>query len=29
MRRHGFTWGGLWALPDGMHFEYRVPGVGT
>jgi hypothetical protein len=29
MRRWGFTWGGLWALPDGMHFEYRVPGVGS
>lgn len=29
MRRNGFTWGGLWTLPDGMHFEYRVPGVGT
>jgi hypothetical protein len=19
---HGFTWGGLWLTPDGMHFEY-------
>ncbi|MEX1264607.1 MAG: M15 family metallopeptidase [Actinomycetota bacterium] len=22
MTRHGFTWGGLWTVPDGMHFEY-------
>lgn len=22
MTRWGFTWGGEWALPDGMHFEY-------
>ena len=21
-RRHGFAWGGTWATPDGMHFEY-------
>jgi D-alanyl-D-alanine carboxypeptidase-like protein len=20
---HGFTWGGLWTVPDGMHFEYE------
>ena len=22
MRSHGFTWGGDWLLPDGMHFEW-------
>ncbi len=22
MRRHGFAWGGTWAFPDGMHFEF-------
>ena len=22
MRRHGFTWGGTWLVPDAMHFEY-------
>ena len=22
MTRHGFTWGGRWTVPDGMHFEY-------
>jgi hypothetical protein len=22
-RRAGFTWGGRWLVPDGMHFEYR------
>ena len=22
MRRWGFTWGGDWIVPDGMHFEY-------
>jgi hypothetical protein len=22
MERHGFTWGGLWLVPDGMHFEW-------
>jgi D-alanyl-D-alanine carboxypeptidase-like protein len=28
MARHGFTWGGLWTVPDGMHFEYEgVPGI--
>jgi hypothetical protein len=21
--RWGFTWGGLWLVPDGMHFEFR------
>jgi hypothetical protein len=25
LRRHGFTWGGVWLRPDAMHFEY----VGT
>jgi len=24
--RHGFTWGGRWVVPDGMHFElHQVP----
>lgn len=23
--RWGFTWGGRWVVPDGMHFEYRRP----
>ena len=23
MRKWGFTWGGRWALPDGMHFEWE------
>jgi len=28
MTRHGFTWGGRWGIPDGMHFELvDVPGV--
>lgn len=28
MRGHGFTWGGRWTVPDGMHFEYvDIPGV--
>lgn len=28
MTRHGFTWGGRWGVPDGMHFELvDVPGV--
>lgn len=27
MEAHGFTWGGRWTVPDGMHFEYEVPGV--
>jgi hypothetical protein len=22
MRAHGFTWGGQWLIPDGMHFEW-------
>jgi hypothetical protein len=22
-RRWGFSWGGTWVLPDGMHFEWR------
>jgi hypothetical protein len=21
--RWGFTWGGSWLVPDGMHFEFR------
>jgi D-alanyl-D-alanine carboxypeptidase len=26
MRKWGFNWGGRWAVPDGMHFEWkRVP----
>ena len=24
MESHGFTWGGRWLLPDGMHFEWSV-----
>ena len=27
MEANGFTWGGRWTVPDGMHFEYEVPGV--
>jgi D-alanyl-D-alanine carboxypeptidase len=27
MAAHGFTWGGRWTVPDGMHFEYEVPGI--
>ena len=27
MRDHGFAWGGLWIVPDGMHFEFRPAGV--
>ncbi len=27
MRRHGFSWGGTWTVPDGMHFEYEVPAI--
>lgn len=26
MERHGFSWGGRWNYPDGMHFEYIFPG---
>ncbi len=25
MERWGFTWGGNWIVPDGMHFEYLRP----
>lgn len=25
MERHGFSWGGRWNYPDGMHFEYVSP----
>lgn len=25
MQRWGFTWGGDWIVPDGMHFEYLHP----
>jgi hypothetical protein len=25
MERHGFTWGGHWNTPDGMHFEFVAP----
>ena len=25
MARWGFTWGGDWIVPDGMHFEYVAP----
>jgi D-alanyl-D-alanine carboxypeptidase len=24
MESHGFTWGGRWLLPDGMHFEWST-----
>ncbi|MFN2389758.1 MAG: M15 family metallopeptidase [Actinomycetota bacterium] len=24
MRRWGFTWGGTWPIPDGMHFEWTL-----
>jgi len=24
MRDHGFTWGGDWLVPDGMHFEWAA-----
>ncbi len=28
MEAHGFTWGGDWIVPDGMHFEYEgVKGI--
>jgi hypothetical protein len=23
MRKHGLAWGGLWPIPDGMHFEWK------
>lgn len=26
LARHGFTWGGRWLMPDGMHFEARPLG---
>lgn len=25
MERHGFSWGGRWNYPDGMHFEFVSP----
>lgn len=25
MQQWGFTWGGDWVVPDGMHFEYGIP----
>jgi hypothetical protein len=25
MEAHGFTWGGRWTVPDGMHFEFVEP----
>ena len=25
LERWGFTWGGRWTVPDGMHFEYLQP----
>lgn len=27
MQEHGFTWGGRWTVPDGMHFELELKGV--
>ncbi len=28
MRARGFTWGGTWTVPDGMHFEFsRIRGI--
>lgn len=29
MERHGFSWGGHWRFPDGMHFEYVHDGPGS
>lgn len=29
MERWGFTWGGNWIVPDGMHFEYLRPAPET
>ncbi len=29
MERWGFTWGGGWIVPDGMHFEYLRPAPKT
>ena len=29
MEEHGFTWGGRWLIPDGMHFEYRREPAGA
>jgi len=29
LARWGFTWGGTWIVPDGMHFEYLHPPVAT
>ena len=29
LARWGFTWGGTWIVPDGMHFEYLHPPVRT
>jgi len=27
MERHGFSWGGHWSYPDGMHFEFVQDGT--
>lgn len=27
MEAHGFTWGGRWTVPDGMHFEFVEPTI--
>ncbi len=29
MERNGFAWGGRWATPDAMHFEYMGEGTGA